>query len=104
MRFTLGVTGLYDRFEGRTFSARGSSWEPAPDLFLHAAKAMGVQPTECAEVEDSHAGVVAARAAGMHVFGYAGGLTSAERLRTAGAVVFAEMRELPDLLQELVES
>jgi HAD superfamily hydrolase (TIGR01509 family) len=75
IRFTLGLTGLYERFAGRIFSvsdvARG---KPAPDLFLHAAARMGVPPAQCAVVEDSRYGVEAARAAGMRAFGYAGGL------------------------------
>ncbi|MFF2775565.1 HAD family hydrolase [Streptomyces sp. NPDC058052] len=99
MRHTLGVTGLYGRFEGRIFSstevARG---KPAPDLFLHAARRMGVDPSACAVVEDSNPGVQAARAAGMRAFGYAGGLTAAERLAGPGTVVFHDMRRLPDLL------
>ena len=97
MRFTLGHTGLLDRFAGRIFSAteveRG---KPAPDLFLHAAARMGWEPADCAVVEDSPAGVEGALAAGMTVFGYAG-RTPAERL--TGARVFTEMPELPGLLQ-----
>ncbi|MBT2477445.1 HAD family phosphatase [Streptomyces sp. ISL-94] len=99
MRHTLGHTGLYARFAGRIHSAaevrRG---KPAPDLFLHAARQMGVDPAACAVVEDSLPGVQAARAAGMRAFGYAGGLTPAERLEGAGTVVFRDMRELPALL------
>ncbi|MFB7539950.1 HAD family hydrolase [Streptomyces zaomyceticus] len=99
MRHTLGVTGLHDRFEGRIFSSsevpRG---KPAPDLFLHAARRMGVDPAACAVVEDSRPGVQAARAAGMRAFGYAGGLTPAERLVGPGTVVFHDMSELPGLI------
>ena len=99
MRYTLGLTGLYDRFAGRIFSAsevpRG---KPAPDLFLHAAKRMGVDPAACAVVEDSRFGVEAARAAGMLALGYAGGLTPAETLRGPGTIVFSDMRDLPRLL------
>ncbi len=99
MRYTLGKTGLYERFAGRIFSAaevpRG---KPAPDLFLHAAARMGVAPADCAVVEDSAVGVQAARAAGMPVFGYAGGVTPAARLEGPGTIVFRDMRELPGLL------
>jgi HAD superfamily hydrolase (TIGR01509 family) len=99
MRFTLGLTGLLPRFDGRMFSVmeveRG---KPAPDLFLHAAARMGVAPAACAVVEDSRFGVEAARAAGMRAFGYAGGLTPAHLLAGSGAVVFTDMRELPRLL------
>ena len=103
MRYTLGLTGLYDRFAGRIFSSsevvRG---KPAPDIFLYAAERMGVDPAACAVVEDSRYGVEAARAAGMLAFGFAGGLTAAERLRGPGTIVFNDMRELPRLLAERV--
>ena len=99
MRFTLGLTGLLPRLDGRMFSVmeveRG---KPAPDLFLHAATRMGVAPAACAVVEDSRFGVEAARAAGMRAFGYAGGLTPAHLLAGSGTVVFTDMRELPRLL------
>ena len=97
MRFTLGLTGLLERFDGRIFSvSEVGRGKPAPDLFLHAAARMGVAPAACAVVEDSRFGVEAARAAGMRAFGYAGGLTPAHLL--AGSVVFTDMRELPRLL------
>jgi HAD superfamily hydrolase (TIGR01509 family) len=96
IRRALAATGLLPRFEGRIFSAadvpRG---KPAPDLFLHAAERMGARPEACAVVEDSPAGVQAARAAGMAVFGFAR-LTPAASLE--GSVVFEAMAELPALL------
>ena len=99
MRYTLGLTGLYDRFHGRIFSAtevvRG---KPAPDLFLHAAKRMGVAPAACVVVEDSIMGVTAARAAGMSVLAYGSGVTSAARLAGPNTIVFEHMRQLPDLI------
>ena len=99
MRYTLGLTGLYERFVGRIFSVEEvTNGKPAPDLFLHAAERMGVEPSACAVVEDSRHGVEAARAAGMLAFGFAGGLTSAERLRGPRTIVFSDMRELPDLV------
>ncbi|MFF0753074.1 HAD family hydrolase [Streptomyces sp. NPDC004267] len=99
MRHTLGRTGLYDHFAGRIHSATEvSRGKPAPDLFLHAARSMGVDPAACAVVEDSRPGVEAARAAGMRAFGYAGGLTPAERLAGPGTTVFHDMRELPALI------
>jgi HAD superfamily hydrolase (TIGR01509 family) len=104
MRHTLGHTGLHDYFAGRIFSATEvSRGKPAPDLFLHAARRMGVPPEACVVVEDSKYGVRAARAAGMHALGYAGGLTPAHWLADEGARVFDDMRELPSLLAELDE-
>lgn len=93
--------GLYERFEGRIFSGTEVAHaKPAPDLFLHAAAAMGVAPAECLVVEDSEAGVAAALAAGMRVLAYAGSVTTRDRLARA-TVVFADMRRLPGLVSEL---
>jgi HAD superfamily hydrolase (TIGR01509 family) len=101
LRFTLGHTGLYERFEGRIFSGyEVANGKPAPDLFLHAAARMGAEPARCAVVEDTRPGVQAARAAGMRAFGYAGGLTPPHWLEDHGAVVFEDMRELPRLLAD----
>jgi HAD superfamily hydrolase (TIGR01509 family) len=99
LRFTLGHTGLYERFEGRIFSGyEVANGKPAPDLFLHAAARMGAEPARCAVVEDTRWGVEAARAAGMCAFGYAGGVTLPEHLEGHGTVVFEDMRDLPRLL------
>ncbi|MFD9478716.1 MULTISPECIES: HAD family hydrolase [Streptomyces] len=101
LRHTLGLVGLYPRFEGRVFSSeevlRG---KPAPDLFLHAAARMGVDPASCMVVEDSKYGVAAARAAGMRSLGYCGGLTPADWLHGPGTVVFDDMKELSNLLSD----
>ena len=99
IRLTLGTTGLWDRFGGRVFSAQDVvRGKPAPDLFLHAAASLGVDPRRCAVVEDSPAGVTAANAAGMTSFGFAR-LMPGERLAHATGAVFSDMRLLPGLLQ-----
>ncbi len=99
IRFTLGLTGLYERFAGRIFSASEvARGKPAPDLFLHAAGRMGVASAACAVVEDSPYGVEAARAAGMRAFGYAGGLAPRRALEGRETVVLDDMRELPGLI------
>jgi HAD superfamily hydrolase (TIGR01509 family) len=98
MRLTLGLTGLWERFEGRIFSTTEvAEGKPAPDLFLHAAARMGIEPDRCVVVEDSRSGVEAARAAGMRALGYAGGLTPRAWLEGPGTVVFTDMGELPGL-------
>jgi HAD superfamily hydrolase (TIGR01509 family) len=100
MRFTLGKAGLLDRFDGRIFSVdEVAHGKPAPDIFLFAAETMGATPARCAVVEDSASGVTAGLAAGMAVFAFAGGVTSAEQLSIEGAVIFHAMDGLPALLQ-----
>jgi HAD superfamily hydrolase (TIGR01509 family) len=105
IRLSLEVTGLLPRLEGRLFSATMvSRGKPAPDLFLFAAAQLGAAPAACAVVEDSPAGVVAARAAGMTALGFTGGGHArapehAAALVDAGAaVVFQDMARLRDLI------
>jgi HAD superfamily hydrolase (TIGR01509 family) len=98
MRLTLGLCGLWERFEGRIFSARQvARGKPHPDLFLLAAESMGFAPADCAVVEDSEPGVKAGVAAGMTVFGYVGGYNP-RPLAELGALPFRDMRDLPGLL------
>ena len=99
MAFTLGRTGLWDRFAGRIFSAdEVAHGKPAPDIFLYAAERMATGPDRCVVVEDSASGVAAARAAGMAVVAYAGGVTPAHRLAGDGVTVIDDMRALLDLV------
>jgi HAD superfamily hydrolase (TIGR01509 family) len=100
MRVTLGITGLWSRFEGRIFSSsevpRG---KPFPDLFLHAALRMNEQPFACTVVEDSQPGIEAARAAGMRALAYVGAPhTDREALVTAGGEWLDDMKKLPSLV------
>ncbi len=71
--------------------------KPAPDVFLAAAQTFLADPARCIVIEDSVLGVTAAMEAGMKVYGHAA-LTSAESLRAAGAIPFASMRELKEIL------
>ena len=98
MEVTLRRAGLWERFAGRIFSATEvEHGKPAPDLFLHAARAMGFDPASTVVVEDSVPGVVAARAAGMRVLAFARD-TDAGALAAPGGEPFDDMAELPELL------
>jgi HAD superfamily hydrolase (TIGR01509 family) len=98
MRRTLGATGLYERFDGRIFSAQDvRAGKPAPDLYLFAARSMGVAPSRCVVVEDSPPGVAAARAAGMRCIAYAA-VTPVARLSGDGVAVCRSMAEVRDEL------
>jgi HAD superfamily hydrolase (TIGR01509 family) len=101
MRFTLGLTGLWDLFDGRVFSAsQVSRGKPFPDLFLHAAIAMNIQPYECVVVEDSVPGLQAACAAGMRALAYAGApYANRDELGAAGGFLFNDMTQLPELVR-----
>jgi HAD superfamily hydrolase (TIGR01509 family) len=109
IKHSLTVTGLIRYFDTEnTFSSvQVSRGKPAPDLFLFAAASMSVPAAECAVIEDSIPGVVAAVAAGMRCIGFAGGghcdPEHAEKLLKAGALsLLTEMRALPRALLGLV--
>jgi len=69
--------------------------KPAPDIFLAAARAIAGEPRRCLVVEDSPAGVQAARAAGMSVIAIPDAALPAERFSEADLIVrsYAELRE-----------
>jgi HAD superfamily hydrolase (TIGR01509 family) len=95
---SLKITGLLEHFQDRIFSSYDiNSWKPAPDLFLHAAKCLGIPPEFAVVVEDSILGVRAGISAGMRVFGFAAGKRGTE-LAAEGARVFDRMEALPELL------
>ena len=104
MGITLGRCGLLTAFtnpSGRMFgSDHVSHSKPAPDVYLLAAKALGVNARRCAVVEDTPTGTRAGVAAGATVFAYAGAAHSdANALLAAGAsAVFSDMAVLPHLL------
>ena len=71
---SLEVTGLHSKFENRIFTtAIVKRGKPAPDVFLHAAAVMGVEPHQCLVVEDSTTGIEAGITAGMAVWQFRGG-------------------------------
>ena len=108
IRLSLSVTGLLDHFEPNLFSASDvPNGKPAPDLFLHAASSMGVDPSACVAIEDSAAGILDAQRAGMKVFAFIGG-SHAGPSRLFDAVmplkpdiVFDHMRALPNLIASI---
>jgi len=61
------VSGLADVFETAVSSQEVPRGKPAPDVYLEAARRLGIDAARCAAVEDSHNGIRSARAAGMRV-------------------------------------
>ncbi len=99
MEITLGqYPGLAERFRGHIYSAQAlGAPKPAPDVYLHAAAALGVPAAGCVVVEDSLSGLLAGIAAGMRCYGFSPDSDGAA-LAAAGAVVFHRMADLPGLL------
>ncbi|MCJ8159609.1 HAD family phosphatase [Sphingomonas sp. LaA6.9] len=98
--------GLARHFDGHLYSGREhvTRTKPAPDIYLHAASAIGANPAQTLVIEDSPTGVQAAIAAGMTVVGLcAGGHCRpglGDRLRDAGAHhVVANYSEVSALLR-----
>jgi HAD superfamily hydrolase (TIGR01509 family) len=95
---SLSRTELAPLFGDKVYSAKQvPRGKPFPDLFLFAARQMGVEPDKCVVIEDSFYGAQAARAAGMPVLGYTGS-GFARQLANEGALVFDSMTALPGLL------
>jgi HAD superfamily hydrolase (TIGR01509 family) len=63
----LRVSGLAELVRVAVSSEEVARGKPAPDVYLEAARRLGVEPSHCAAVEDSHNGIRSAKAAGMRV-------------------------------------
>ncbi|MBJ7470844.1 MAG: HAD family phosphatase [Solirubrobacteraceae bacterium] len=99
MAITLPSSGLAEVLgDAPLFSGQDvTRGKPHPDLYLHAAASVGVDPADCVVVEDSPTGATAAAAAGMRVLGYAVDADH-ERMRATGAELFFDLREVPTLV------
>lgn len=80
-------------------SAQVKNGKPAPDLFLFAADQMGYRPKDCLVIEDSVAGIQAARAASMDVIAFLGGLHAKfdwyrERIKNLDVLITYDQYEL----------
>lgn len=101
MRASLGPSGLFDRLDGRIFSAHDhNTAKPEPKLLELAAQAAGVAIERAVMVDDSPAGVGAARAAGMRFIGYAEH-GNEDKLTEEGADIVYSMLELKERLSAL---
>ncbi len=109
IRLSLEITGLLAFFGPRIYSSTMvANGKPAPDLFLHAAASMGAAPANCVVVEDSPAGIQAARRAGMRALAFQGGGHMRSAALRAAAIsmnpdgAFDDMRDLPGLIADAV--
>lgn len=96
----LEISGLKSSFRATVSSEEVARGKPAPDVYLEAARRLGVAPGRCAAVEDSHSGIRSARSAGMRVVAIPnpGYPPDADALAQADVVI----RSLGELTPELV--
>jgi beta-phosphoglucomutase-like phosphatase (HAD superfamily) len=67
IELVLELAGIADRFRVTVSSEEVARGKPAPDVYLEAARRLGVDAGDCAAIEDSEKGLLSARAAGMRV-------------------------------------
>jgi beta-phosphoglucomutase-like phosphatase (HAD superfamily) len=82
----IGSLGIRDFFQAIVTGEDVTHGKPNPEVFLLAARKLGVAPGRCVVLEDAHVGIQAARAAGMKVIGVAT-THPADSLRDADRVV-----------------
>jgi HAD superfamily hydrolase (TIGR01509 family) len=96
----LEVSGLDRLFQATVSSEEVARGKPAPDVYLEAARRLGVEPHACAAIEDSRSGILAADAAGMRVIAIPNRLFPPDEETLAAAdVVLGSLAELtPDVI------
>jgi HAD superfamily hydrolase (TIGR01509 family) len=96
----LRAAGLYELFRVTVSSQEVPRGKPAPDVYLEAARRLGVEPDRCAAVEDSHNGIRSAKAAGMRVVAVPNPHfpPDDEALAQADAIVASVAELMPELL------
>jgi HAD superfamily hydrolase (TIGR01509 family) len=97
----LELAGLAGCFRATVSSEEVERGKPAPDVYLEAARRLGVAPESCAAVEDSHAGIRSAKSAGMRVIATPNASYAPDEEALALADVVLE--SLDDLTPERIE-
>lgn len=100
IKLNLELTGLLPFFHDRIFSCFAiEKWKPEPDVFLWAAETMGFEPEECLVIEDSVAGITAAKRGGFDVYGYTAHDYVGE-LKNHATLTFNHMSEVINLISK----
>jgi HAD superfamily hydrolase (TIGR01509 family) len=94
----LGQHGLKQRFHALIARGDYERGKPAPDPFLKAAEALGVEPSHCLALEDSHNGIRAAHAAGMMTVMVPDLLEATDEIRALCARVIESLHDVQALI------
>ena len=95
--FSLKETNLARFFDVVVTSSEVARGKPSPDLFLHTARALAVEPASCVVVEDSTPGIAASRAASMLTVGYPSSHARATLVEAGAHRVIDRLSELLSL-------
>lgn len=102
MMVSLPAHDLWDRFAPHVYSCYDiGSHKPEPDVYLHAAKALGVLPERCLVVEDSITGTTAGAAAAMTVIGLSRDTDPDDLVAAGAALVLPDMTEVARAIGEV---
>ena len=99
IRDFLTRSGLQDVFSCVISGECVEKSKPAPDIFLLAAKEMGLRPEECLVAEDSHNGVLAGSRAGMTVAMIPDMQQATEEILPYVDHLLSSLRQLPQIIQ-----
>ena len=92
VRKNMKILGITDLIEAAATSEDCENGKPEPDVFLHAARLLRVDPKECLVIEDAGNGLLAARRAGMACAGFDGSELPSDM--TLAPVVFSDYRKV----------
>ncbi len=102
VRYILSMNHVWERLELAVSGEMFKRSKPDPEIYLHTAEKLGVEPSQCLAIEDSTVGITAGKAAGMKVaalidnrFGFDRSLANRE---------ISSLREIPGLVRHLMES
>lgn len=87
INFVLDMFSLHDYFSAVVSGECTENGKPHPDIYLHTADRLGVEPRECVAIEDSINGVKSAKAAGMLCIAVPDKRLSQEQFRTADLII-----------------
>lgn len=98
---TLHEIGVWDYLDAVVYGDEVERGKPEPDIFLRAAKAIGVNPSEAVVVEDSINGIKAGYAAGMRVVHIPDTIAIDDDIRKLTYMVCADLNGLIDVVESI---